>query len=213
MVTIEQKLLLFSKLLNQSMDKKFEEELKELESQYNEKILKSKEAVDNEVHSIEEKAKIGNETKRTQSLSKSRVSLKKEIMSLNEKYYKIFISKLKEKLISFVQSDNYKTYLYNLITKLNEELLESENIKNIIIYINKYDYDKYVEFIRQEIIKKNRDINIEFKMSDMIIGGLIVENPENKFKVDLTIDAVLEDNKSYIMQSLFQALEAGEYNG
>lgn len=213
MVTIEQKLLLFSKLLNQSMDKKFEEELKELGNQYREKIQKNKDAVDNEVRSIEEKAKIGTETMRTQSLSKSRVSYKKEIMSLNEKYYKVFISKLRERLNSFVKSDKYQDYLSNIIFKLNEELFDSNEMDNIIIYLVKSDYDKYGEFIKQEISKKQNKTNIMFKTLNTIIGGLIVENPENNFKFDLTIDAVLEDNKGYIMQTLFQALEAGGYNG
>lgn len=213
MVTIEQKLLLFSKLLNQSMDKKFEEELKELDNQYREKIQKNKEAVDNEVRSIEEKAKIGTETKYAQSLSKSRVNFKKEVMSLNEKYYKVFMSKFKEKLNSFVKSDEYRMYLSNILTKLNDELFSSEKILSVVIYATEYDFDKYGEFIRHEIVEKHSDLNIVFKKTDTIIGGLIVENTENNFKVDMTIDAVLEDNKGYIMQTLFQSLEAGAYNG
>jgi len=47
MVTIEQKLLLFSKLLHQSMDKKFQEELAEVEEQYRAKLQKSKLDFDN----------------------------------------------------------------------------------------------------------------------------------------------------------------------
>jgi len=42
MVTIEQKLLLFSKLLHQSMDKKFAEELDEIKKQYKYKLQKIK---------------------------------------------------------------------------------------------------------------------------------------------------------------------------
>jgi len=213
MVTIEQKLLLFSRLLNQSMDKKFEEEFKETEKQYKEKIQKNKEEIDKEVQAVEEKAKIGADVRRAQSSSKSKVMIKKEIMALNEKHYKIFMNKFKDTLYIFVQSDKYKNYLSNIISKLNEELFRCDELNNIIIYLTRADYSKYSEFIKQKIAKDQSNKNITFKTIETIIGGLIVENPENNFKVDMTIDAVLEDNKFYIMQTLIETLEAGGYNG
>lgn len=213
MVTIEQKLLLFSKLLNQSMDKKFQEELKEMEKQYKEKLQKNKENVDSEVRIIEERARIGTETKRTQSLSKSKVKLKKEIMSLNEKYYNTFMDKFKNKLYTFVQSDRYKEYLSNIILRLNEEFSINNRINNIIVYLSKNDYDKYAEYIKQLIVKDKSEINIIYNTTDLIIGGLILENPDNNYRIDLSVDSILEDNKTYIMQTLFEALEAGVYNG
>ncbi len=213
MVTIEQKLLLFSKLLNQSMDKKFQEELKEMEKQYKEKLQKNKENVDSEVRIIEERARIGTETKRTQSLSKSKVKLKKEIMSLNEKYYNIFMDKFKNKLYTFVQSDRYKEYLSNIILRLNEEFSINSQFNNIIVYLSKNDYDKYAEYIKQLILKDKSEINIIYNTTDLIIGGLIIENSDNNYRIDLSVDSILEDNKTYIMQTLFEALEAGVYNG
>lgn len=212
MVTIEQKLLLFSKLLNQSMDKKFEEEFKEMEKYYKEQIQKIKDEVKNEIHQIEEKAKISGEMRLAQYLSKSRVNIKKEIMRLNEKYYDIFMAKFKSRLKSFVASDDYLKYLKSSINDFNKNVLDSYNsngINNIAVYLNGADLDRYSEFIRQEISKNEKARNIKFIVADNIIGGLIIEIPENNFKVTMTVDSVLEENKPYIMQTLFDALEAG----
>lgn len=212
MVTIEQKLLLFSKLLNQSMDKKFEEELKETERHYREQLQKIKEEVDNEVRQIEEKAKISGEMKLAQYLSKSKVSIKKEIMRLNEKYYGIFMAKFKDRLKSFVASEDYLKYLKRSINNFSKNVLDSYDSKdagNITVYLTGSDLNKYGEFIRQEISQNKKAGNIEFIVTDNIIGGLIIEIPQNNFKVTMTVDSVLEENKPYIMQTLFEALEAG----
>lgn len=208
MVTIEQKLLLFSKLLNQSMDQTFEEELKSLEKQYKEKIQNIKETVDLEANEIVEKAKKNYEVKKNQNISKSKVKLKKEMMLLKEKYYNLFINNLKIKLNSFVESKEYKNYLSNILMNLNDELFSNNNV---MIYLTKFEYDKYGDFIKENI-KKTFNSNCSFTCLNTIIGGLIIENTEKSFKVDMTIDSILEENKLFIMQALFNALEAGELN-
>lgn len=211
MVTIEQKLALFSKLLNQSMDKDFNEELKKMDEQYKNLLQKSKDEVDKEAAEIEERAKKQADMKLVESASKSKVIYKKEKMRLKEKYFGMFMDDLKVTLKEFVSSDKYKNYLSKTINNLNEEL---NNIKNeysdLTIYLNGQDYNKYKEFIKQEIVKKQQGKNITFTTADDIIGGVILECIENNFKIDFTINAVLEDNKANIMQALFEALEAGE---
>lgn len=211
MVTIEQKLALFSKLLNQSMDKDFNEELKKLDEQYRNLLQKNKDEVDKEAAEIEERAKKQADMKLVESASKSKVIYKKEKMKLKEKYFGMFMDDLKVTLKEFVSSDKYKNYLSKTIKNLNEEL---NNIKNeysdLTIYLNGQDYNKYKEFIKQEIEKKQQGKNITFTTADDIIGGVILECIENNFKIDFTINAVLEDNKANIMQALFEALEAGE---
>lgn len=208
MVTIEQKLLLFSKLLNQSMNHTFDEELKKLEKQYDEKIQKNKEEIDLEVEEIIEKAKKNYEIKKNQNTSKSKVILKKEKMLLKEKYYNLFIDKLKTKLNLFVKSKEYENYLSNIIMNLNDELFSNYKVT---IHLTKFDYDKYGEYIREKV-KKRFNSDCSFSFLGTIIGGLIIENTEKNFRVDMSIDSILEENKFYIMQTLFNAIEAGEIN-
>jgi len=211
MVTIEQKLTLFSKLLNQSMDYNFNEELKKMDEQYKDLLQKNKDEVDKEVLEIEGRARKQADMKLVESTSKSKVLFKKEKMRLKEKYFEMFIDNLKKTINEFVSSDKYKNYLSKTIESLNEELNKSnKEYSDLTIYLNSQDYNKYKEFIKQEIENKQKGINITFKTENDIIGGVILESTENNFKIDFTINAVLKDNESTIMQELFEALEAGE---
>lgn len=203
MVTIEQKLLLFSKLINHSMEKDFKDELKELEKQYSLRFDSSKDEIDAAAQSIEERARKKAEMRRTESLSKQAVNIKRGILLQKEKCYYIFMEKLKSRLTEFVNTEEYKTYLLNLIKKIN---ITDENY-DWVIYLTESDNKRYSELIKEELKKNN--INIEFKNSYNIIGGLIVIDKDKNTKIDFSIDSVLEDNKTYIMQTIFDALEAG----
>lgn len=203
MVTIEQKLLLFSKLINHSMEKDFKDELKELEKQYSLRFDSSKDEIDAAAQSIEERARKKAEMRRTESLSRQAVNIKREILLQKEKCYYIFMEKLKSRLTEFVNTEEYKTYLLNLIKKIN---ITDENY-DWVIYLTESDNKRYSELIKEELKKNN--INIEFKNSYNIIGGLIVIDKDKNTKIDFSIDSVLEDNKTYIMQTIFDALEAG----
>ncbi|WP_312811967.1 V-type ATP synthase subunit E [Sedimentibacter sp.] len=211
MITIEEKIKLFYKLLTQSMDIHLAEDLKETEDNYKYKIQRLKSVADKEAKDIEEKAVQRVEVRRAESLSKSKVIIKKDIMALKEKYYVIFMDKFNEKLAEFVQSKEYKSYLSNIISRVVTEI-KSFGSCDLLIYMSKNDIDKYSDFVKAEI-NKEISFNVSFKSNPDIIGGLIAEIKEKNIKIDSSIDAVVEDNKMYIMQTIFEALEVGDYNG
>ncbi len=211
MITIEEKIRLFYKLLNQSTDVRLAEDLKEMESSYESKLDKLKSDVDKEAKEIEDKALNRAEVKRAESISKSKVIIKKDIMALKEKYYYIFMDKFRTVLKEFVNSNEYKTYLSNIISKLSDGI-KNYGKKDIVIYVTNNDKEKYSDFIKNEINKTNSN-KVIFKTTEDITGGLIAEFTEKNVKIDLSIDAVLEDKKTYIMQTIFETLEAGDYNG
>lgn len=211
MVTMEDKIKLFYKLLNQSMDSKLKEELNALEDIYESKAQKSMADADREAKEIEEKARKRAETRRAESLSKSKVIIKKDIMALKEKYYVTFMEKFNDKLSEFIRSEEYKSYLSNIISKIVAEIKSYEGC-NLLIYLAKDDIDKYSDFVKAEI-NKEINFNISFKPNPDIKGGLVAEIREKNIKIDSSIDAAVEDNKMYIMQTIFETLEVGDYNG
>ncbi len=211
MITIEEKIKLFYKLLNQSMDIHLAEDLKDIEDNYKFKIERLQSVVEKEVKDIEEKAVQRAEVRRAESLSKSKVIIKKDIMALKEKYYRIFMDKFNKKLVEFVQSKEYKSYLSNIISNIVAEIKSFENC-DLLVSISKEDIDKYSDFVKTEINKELK-CNISFMPNQDMIGGLIVEIKEKNIRIDASINAVLESNKTYIMQEIFELLEAGDYNG
>lgn len=211
MITIEEKLKLFYKLLNQSMDIHLAEDLRELESTYEFKLEKFKNNIDKEAKEIEDRATKKTEIKRAESISKSKVIIKKDVMALKEKYFNIFMDKLKVKLKEFVDSNEYNTYLSKIISKLSNDIANYGN-SDLVIYVTNKDKEKYGDFIKSEINKKNKN-NIVLKTTEDIIGGLITEISDKNIKLDMSVDSIVEDNKTYIMQTIFETLEAGDYNG
>lgn len=207
MVTIEQKLELFNKLLNQSMNLKYQEELDRLEKDIQSKVQISKDMIDKQAQEIEDRATKRAESKYAENISKSKVVMKRDIMSLKEKYFDILMNSLKIRLQDFVRSNEYKTYLYKNISKLNNELNKYDKL-DLIIHLSQLDFNKYGDYITKEISKKH---SISLRTID-IIGGFIAEIPSKSIKFDLSINSVLDDNKTFIMQTLFGSLKAGEFN-
>lgn len=211
MVTIEEKIKLFYKLLNQSMDKAFTDELKDLKDKSESKVQMVKSEIDKEAKDIVERAEKRSEIKRAEGLSKSKVIIKKDILTLREKYYYKFMDKFNEKLNEFTKSNEYKSYLSKTISNLVTEIKDYEKC-NLVIYLTKNDEEKYSDFIKSEITKK-LDCDISFNKVYNIKGGLIGVIADKNLKIDLSIDSILEENKAYIMQTIFEILEAGDYNG
>lgn len=206
MVTIEQKLDLFRKLLNQSIYLKIEEDLNKLEKEVQIKTKQTEEKIDSEAQEIVDRATKKAELKHAEVIGKSQIAMKREIMSIKEKYFNIFINNFKDRLQDFVQSSEYKAFLYKNILKLNTELNNYGNLE-LNIYLSTRDFNKYADFIKAET-SKNHSLSL---IGADIIGGFIAEVPSKNIKFDLSIDAILEDNKSYIMRTLFDNLKAGEY--
>lgn len=210
MVTIEQKLSLFSKLLNRSMDDKFKEGMEKLKKEYEEKLRKNREAVYKEAEDIINRSAKKAEAEKIEMINKIRISSKKEYMDVKEKHLSLFMDHLKEEIENFIQSEKYGGYL---VTQVDRMIGTKELKDSFVLYMTRRDYDKYSDNIRQELTKSGRK-DCSFKIADdSIIGGFIAEEAAGRIRLNYSIKALLEDNMSYIMQTLFQAIEAGDTDG
>ena len=213
MVTIEQKLTLFSKLLNQEIKEEIDQRLEALEKEYEKRIAESKFNVDKEVNEIIEQARKSGEIKRVELLSKGKMASKKDILLIKERLMTRFMNTLEEKIKHFVISDAYKIYLSHLIGEL-EGLKQSEN--PLKIYLTKYDMTYHQDFIKEAFIKiglKEDQISLKESMDD-ILGGLIIEDERLSTRIDESIRAVLEEEKGQNIERISQVIgEAGERRG
>ena len=211
MVTIEQKVLLFSKLIDQLMNAQFKEGLKNLEVEYNGKLEKNKKDTDLEVKKIINNANKKRNLEISKAYSSFKINEKKELMLVKENCFNKFMVRLKSYIEEFIKSDKYKDYLLKLIKEIS---LEEKHTNSITIYVTSDDYSKYSDLLKNELKKLgyNDDKYTIAVAKDNIIGGFVVEDNVDKFRINLSIKSLLDDNKSYIMQMLFEALEAGVDN-
>lgn len=210
MVTIEQKLTLFSKLLNQEIKEEVDHKLEALEQEYEKRIAENKFAVDKEASEIIEQARRSGEIKKVELLSKGKMTSKKNLLLIKEKLMMRFMNALEEKIKVFTASEAYKTYLDEVIQQL-KSLKKCTN--PLIIYLTKYDMTYNQTFIKEALIKIGlEDTQIYFEKADEeILGGLIIEDPLLNTRIDESIRAILEEEEGQIIERISQIIgEAGE---
>lgn len=210
MVTIEQKLTLFSKLLSQELKEEVSQKTMELEKEYEGKIAESKYKIDREAADIIDNARKRAEAKKIELISKGKMSSKKETMLTTEKVVVRFTEALIERARAFVDKPVYETYLKHTVAQL-EELKDYAN--PLVIYMQEKDIARHKDFIEKELIKigvQKEQLEFEKAESD-IIGGLIIADPTLNMKIDMSMQSIIEESKDRIVEIVTGALgEVGE---
>lgn len=210
MVTIKQKLSVFSKLLHQSMEIEYDTQMKKLDDEYKKKIEKSRNETDIKVNKILNKAKTKSDTQLAENNSRSSISLKKESVSVKEKYYNVFMQEIHKSIQEFIKSDKYKKYLSSVI-----DLIFKENkfSNNLVIYMTNSDAEKYRSIVKDKITDINKNFRLQFKKDNDMIGGIIVEDIDGNYRINMSIQSILEENEPYIINLLYKELDkVGEFS-
>ncbi|WP_069997119.1 V-type ATP synthase subunit E [Cellulosilyticum sp. I15G10I2] len=210
MVTIEQKLTLFSKLLHQDIKEEVENKLAELDKEYKRRIIRNKDKVDKEANMIIENAKKRAELKKIEIISKSKISAKREVLLTKEKYINMFIGHFEAKIKSFTQTEAYKNFLKGYLMQFKEI---KDYKHDLVVYMTEWDYAHHKDYIKEILINLELDAQkLSFEIiNDTILGGVIIVDPVFNMRIDASIAALLQDSKNYIIESLFTAI--GEVGG
>ncbi|MGL4344830.1 MAG: V-type ATP synthase subunit E [Cellulosilyticaceae bacterium] len=209
MVTIEQKLSLFSKLLQQDISNEINEKISELEKEYEIKIKEHKTAVDVRAAEILERAQKRAESKKIEYLSRAHMQTKREYMQAKEKQVTRFMKTLEKQIELYVTTDEYKLYLEKLVGQCQEVVSEGD----LVIYMTPGDLSRYREYV----VKWFKQLGvteeaITFKEKDSaMLGGLVIENQIKTMRIDLSIASRIREQKEEIIKRIFEALgEVGE---
>ncbi len=210
MVTIEQKLTLFSKLLHQDIKEETDRKFYELEKEYEKIRAESRLCTDKEANELIEQAKRKAESKKIELISKGKLCSKKETMLTKEKVVERFIAALEERIKTFILTPDYKSYLTKVISGLGS----LKGYANpLVIYVTEHDLETNQEFIKEALMKIGISSNkLSFKqVGEEILGGLIIEDPALNMRIDESILAMLEENKDSIVEKITLAI--GEVGG
>lgn len=210
MVTIEQKLTLFSKLLNQDIKEEMDEKFAQLDKEYEKRIAESKFEADKAATQIVEQARKRAEIKMAEYISKGKLARKKELMQLKEEMIVSFMNALYVRVGNFIETDAYLTYLKELIGQL-KELKQHEH--PIEVYITQRDYQENLEFIKGELLKLNIEPSkLSFKVATTpILGGFMIIDPTFNTRMDQSILATIEEAKEQIIEKISRTIgEVGE---
>lgn len=210
MVTIEQKLTLFSKLLNQDIKEEMDKKFNALEGEYQRRIAENKFLVDKEAAEIIEQARRRAELKKVELISKGKLANKKEMMLVKEELIARFMTALENKIKDFTKTEEYKLYL----SKKFQELKSLKGSKNHLeVYLMPSDYEMHQNFIKEGLVKIGlKEDKLSFNLSDQdMLGGFIIEDPVLRIRIDESIRTLIQDKKDEMIEKI--SLAIGEVGG
>lgn len=116
----------------------------------------------------------------------------KKLVAKRDEYVNTIFETAREKLVQFVASKDYKTYLIDHVKEIGKQ----------------YPMNNSVLFVRKEDLSLNKDLvkaygnDIDVEVSDNItIGGFIIENKETNVVVDESLDFALESQKDWFYKT------------
>jgi vacuolar-type H+-ATPase subunit E/Vma4 len=167
-------------------------------------ILKEVEELEKEAYeSMKEEAKRDAELKLKQELeelqsqaaseiSESHVERTKKLIEKRDEYVSIVFKEAKDKLIAFTNSDKYKEFM----TLKAQKIIDEFKGNDFILYVNQKDLA-----LKSDLMKLSSDIKDVKENADIMIGGLIGENPKSLLVIDETLDFALKNQKDWFSKN------------
>ena len=202
MITIEDKLDIFYKLVFKNEEENAKLKLEDLEKQHK-KILEDKvrELEKIEKENIERRKSLA-ETLKNEMISKAVGENKHKVLIKREEFLKDRISSIQMKAQEFTHSVEYKKYMINKVTNVLSDLNEND----IIIKLNEEDEKKLNKDLTEIAIKNNKNLSFDLLSMDAI-GGFIIMDKAKTYNLDNSFKSIIEENKYKIGKELYIALE------
>ena len=202
MTTIEDKISLFSKIIYDKVNEEKEEKLAAFSVEAEKRINIEKEKIEALRQSLQRDVTKKSKIKANGLVAKEKLNKQREILFLKDKLISEALENVREKLVEFVSTPEYKTYFLNLLEK---SLKGMDSGKHFIILL-KRDYEKFQNEIGV-ILSGYSDRNVDIKISEEdFIGGIIIKDFEGKFKIDSSIFSKLQESKEIIGVKVMEML-------
>lgn len=209
MITIEDKLDTFYKLVFKEEEVRCKEILEELEMNNKNLIELKKVELQKKKEEIIKRKSMLAEIQKNEMISKATQDNRRKILSKSEELLEDVIKSLKEKAEQFVLSNDYENYILEKIKDVTKDVDEKE----IIISITDRDKSKLQDFIIKIGGKNDKSISLDMAKID-IIGGFILSDKNRTYNLDNSFKTIIEENRYSIGKRLHSSLEeAGGLRG
>lgn len=202
MITVEDKLNIFYKMVLEREKESFEKILNEIEEKNKIALDEHKNKVSLKRDEMIEKKKKSGKIMKEQKISQAIVETRQKIFRKKEELLEDLLLSIKEKSKVFVCSKEYENYLLREL----ESILNEVEGKNIVLYLKLEDNKKYGDSIINLANKLN--IKITFKeANENIVGGFLIFDEDKTYLIDETFKIKIEENKYLVGEKLYETLE------
>ncbi len=152
----------------------------------------------------------GIKNERSQRLSNARSERKRRLLLKRKEMIDVLLEGVKSYTCEFVHTDEYETYLKNMVEK-NQSVIK--RIGSFKVYLNEKDF-KFKSMLTSLFDSLEIECSGIEVSKKKILGGMIILKSDQTTRLDLSLDSVIEDNKKYMGQLIYDMLEeAGEFSG
>ncbi|OLS03639.1 V-type ATP synthase subunit E [Tissierella creatinophila] len=202
MITIEDKLDIFYKLVFKNEEEKAQERLENIEIQHkrilNDKIVELEKMKEQNINRRKNLAQI----QKNEMISKAIGEDKRKLLIKREELLKDLISSLEIKAKEFTSTIEYREYM---LKRLKDTLKESDE-KDIIIKLNKEDSKK----LQKELLEVAKEFNENLSFEELnkdAIGGFVITDKAKTYSLDNSFKSIIEENRYKIGKELYTSLE------
>ena len=208
MITVEEKLEIFHKIVYREEEEKFQKALKELEEMNLQALEDRRKELESHRDEIVRRkismAKIERNEAMAKAIEKNKAQLRQKRKDLQDQLLREILKKADQ----FVDTDEYYEYLCE---NINKYLKEFEN-NEVVVYVREKDKESIKGCIKGLVAVTGKSFVIE-TMSDDKIGGFVISNSEKTYNIDHSLKTLIEEKEYTIGQRLCLALgKAGESN-
>ena len=196
MITIEEKIESFKRILNEEIDEKYDEELKKIASETEKLITEYKAKKYEEIEKLKREYRTKLENKTDKIRSKTLKEGQDIILNTNKEIYDEFFKALKEELNTLYMTEKGEEYLKNTLKNVKSEI-NSNDI--VYVYEKSFERDK-------EIVKNVLGVIKVEKSLDIRVGGFEIENVEKTYRLNYSLDFLLTTKYQKILAKLKKEL-------
>ena len=196
MITIEDKIESFKRILNEEIDEKYDEELKKIASETEKLITEYKAKKYEEIEKLKREYRTKLENKTDKIRSKTLKEGQGIILNTNKEIYDEFFKALKEELNTLYMTEKGEEYLKNTLKNVKSEI-NSNDI--VYVYEKSFERDK-------EIVKNVLGVIKVEKSLDIRVGGFEIENVEKTYRLNYSLDFLLTTKYQKILAKLKKEL-------
>lgn len=206
MITIEEKLNIFSKLVFEKEQNKSDEKLDDMYKRNEEITQQHKKELENKAQEIIKRKIKEGERKKNEIISKANIEVRNKLLNKKQELLKDMIEEMENRARKFINTKEYESYQ---ISNLMDAFSALDLNGKIQIYLTVKDMDIFSEKIKKIVLNQGfQKQNIELTSTNKdIIGGAIIVDHEKGIRVDTTLKTLIEDNKDYIGRKVYECLE------
>lgn len=200
MIAIEDKLSLFKKIVYEKVEKENQEILSKLNDDFEQLLEEKKEGFKKEAQMVLEEGLRSIQKEKLQMISKAKVDEKKILLEMRKEIFYEVNRELINYTKNYVETDNYKGFLFRELTKALDIVGESDNFK---LYLIQSDVDRFED----EIYHALKDRKVELCVDNELLGGFVVFNKVEETKLDMSIACRIHNSKDIIGERLHEILQ------